>query len=159
VTPKKRCKISVSELRNIARSLDALPPHRDTSVSKQKAIALLAPELHAMRSKGYSWSDIATLLTNNGVPVSAVALQSYLWRARVADETERPASRRKRRARVAHDSATASPAVLSAPVRVGTTTSLEPPVAPASAERLLERPTEELRRRSMFVVRSDSDEI
>ena len=118
MTPKKRCKISVSELRNIARSLDALPPHRDTSVSKQKAIALLAPELHAMRSKGYSWSAIAALLTSNGVPVSAVALQSYLWRARVADETVRPASRRKRRARVAHDSATALPAAFSAPVRV-----------------------------------------
>ena len=158
MTPKKRSKIEVSELRNIARSLDALPPHRDTSVSKQKAIALLAPELYAMRSKGYSWSAIATLLTKNGVPVSAVALQSYLWRARVADETVRPASRRKRRARVAHASATASPAAFSAPVRVATT-SLEPPVAPASAERLLERPSEELRRRSMFVVRSDSDEI
>jgi hypothetical protein len=158
VTPQKRCKISVSELRNIARSLDALPPHRDTSVSKQKAIALLAPELHAMRSKGYSWSVIAALLTSNGVPVSAVALQSYLWRARVADETVRPASRRKRRARVAHDSATALPAVVSAPVRVATT-SLEPPVAPASAERLLERPAEESRRRSAFVDRSESDDI
>ena len=158
MTPKKRCKISVSELRNIARSLDALPLHRDTSVSKQKAIALLAPELHAMRSKGYSWSDIATLLTNNGVPVSAVALQSYLWRARVADETDRPASRRKRRARVAHDSATASPAAFSAPVRVATT-SRELPAAPASDEGLIERPAEELRRHSMFVVRPDSDEI
>jgi len=158
VTPKKRCKISVSELHNIARSLEALPPHRDTSVSKQKAIALLAPELHAMRSKGYSWSAIAALLTNSGVPVSAVALQSYLWRARVADETVRPASRRKRRARVAHDSATALTAVVSAPVRVATTT-LEPPAAPASDERLLDRPAEELRRHSMFVVRPDSDEI
>jgi hypothetical protein len=158
VTPKKRCKISVSELHNIARSLEALPPHRDTSVSKQKAIALLAPELHVMRSKGYSWSDIAALLTNNGVPVSAVALQSYLWRARVADETDRPASRRKRRARVAHDSATGLPAVLSASVRVATT-SRELPAAPGSDERLIEQPTEELRRHSMFVVRPDSGEI
>ena len=158
MTPKKRCEISVSELRNIARSLDALPPHRDTSVSKQKAIALLAPELHAMRSKGYAWGDIAALLTNNGVPVSAVALQSYLWRARVADETDRPASRRKRRARVTHDSATALPAVVLTPVRVATT-SLEPPVAPACDERLFDRPAEEPRRRSMFAVRPDSDEI
>ena len=158
MTPQKRCKISLSELDNIARSLDALPPRRDTSVSKQKAIALLAPELHAMRSKGYSWSEIAALLTSNGVPVSAVALQSYLWRARVADETDRPASRRKRRARVTYDSTTASPAVFSAPVRVATT-SRELPAAPASDERLIERPAEELRRHSMFVVRPDSHEI
>jgi hypothetical protein len=158
VTPQKRRKIPVSELHDIARALDALPPHRDTSVSKQKAIALLAPELHAMRSKGYSWSAIAALLTSNGVPVSAVALQSYLWRARVADETERPASRRKRRARVAHDSATALPAVVSAPVRVATS-SLEPPAAPASADRPIEGPAEELRRRSTFVGRTGSDEI
>jgi hypothetical protein len=158
VTPKKRCKISVSELHNIARSLEALPPHRDRSVSKQKAIALLAPELHAMRSKGYSWSAIATLLTSNGVPVSAVALQSYLWRARVADETVCPASRRKRRAPVTHDSATASLATVSVPVRVATT-SRELPAAPASDEQLIDRPAGELRRRSMFVVRPDSDEI
>jgi hypothetical protein len=158
VTPKKRCKISLSELHNIARSLDALPPHPDTSVSKQKAIALLAPELHAMRSKGYSWSAIATLLTNNGVPVSAVALQSYLWRARVADETDRPASRRKRLARVSHESATALPTVVSMPVRVATTVH-DVPDALASAERLIERPAEELRRRSAFVDRSEYDEI
>ena len=158
MTPQKRRKISASELHNIARALDALPPHRDTSVSKQKAIALLAPELHAMRSKGYSWSAIAALLTNNGVPVSAVALQSYLWRARVADGTERPASRRKRRARVAHDSATALPAVVSAPVRVATS-SLEPPTASASADRPIEQPAEALRRRSTFVGRTGTDEI
>ena len=158
MTPQKRRKISASELHKIAQSLDALPPHRDASVSKQKAIALLAPELHAMRSKGYSWSEIATLLTNNGLPVTAVALQSYLWRARVADETERPTSRRKRRARVAHDSATALPAVVSAPVRV-VTTSRELPAGSASNERPIERPTEELRRRSTIVVRPDSDEI
>jgi hypothetical protein len=52
-------KIAVSDLDTLDQLLDQVPVHRDTSVSKQRAIGILAPKLYAMRAKGYSWGDIA----------------------------------------------------------------------------------------------------
>ena len=78
-------KIAVSDLDTLDQLLDEVPVHRDTSVSKQRAIGILAPKLYAMRAKGYSWGDIAAGLVDHGLTITRVALQGYLRRVRSVD--------------------------------------------------------------------------
>jgi hypothetical protein len=59
--------IAASDLDMLGHLLDQVPVHRDTSVSKQRAIRILAPKLYAMRAKGYSWGDIAAWLMDHGL--------------------------------------------------------------------------------------------
>ena len=80
---RQHAKISASDLENISKKLDAIEAPGDSALSKQKAIAVLAPKLHAMRAKGYTWTAISAWLKDNGLDVTSVALQGYLRRARV----------------------------------------------------------------------------
>ncbi len=91
---RQHAKISASAVENISKKLDAIEAPGDSALSKQKAIAVLAPKLHAMRSKGYTWSAIAAWLKENGLDVTSVALQGYLRRARLEAKKHRAAGGR-----------------------------------------------------------------
>ena len=152
-------KISVSDLDNIERLLDQVPAHRDTSVSKQKAIGILAPKLHAMRAKGYSWKDIAAWLMEHGLSVTPVALQGYVRRVPQADPGVRPAAARKKRRRTPDSPPTSTaPAAPAASVPAVSTPRAGPP-APPVVKDVVERRSDPGARRSEFVVRPDSKDI
>jgi hypothetical protein len=155
----QRAKISVSEVDNISRRLDTVEAPSDASVSKQKAIAILAPKLHAMRSKGYSWSAIATWLKDNGLDVTAVALQGYLRRVRLAEKSKRPPAIRKGRDRNPTDGATSTPTVTRAPVATAPTTRLAPaePLAAKPPGQRAAQPSPT--RYGTFVPREDTKDI
>jgi hypothetical protein len=151
-------KISVSDLDNIDRLLDQVPVHRDTSVSKLKAVAILAPKLHAMRAKGYTWPAIAAWLMEHGLTITATALQGYLRRVAPADRSERRRAARRRHAQVMDGDAIRQPPPGAAPVpAVATQREVqETPAAAASGRQAVERPAEPSVRRSAFVVRPDT---
>jgi hypothetical protein len=84
----------------IARRGCAVPSDR---ISKQQTIRTLSPQIFALRSKGYSWTAVAAMLSERGVPVSVAALRTYLRRVReeaVDEEQHRPPTKRSRDARL-----------------------------------------------------------
>jgi hypothetical protein len=152
-------KISVSDLDNIERLLDQVPAHRDASVSKQKAIGILAPELHAMRAKGYSWKDIATWLLEHGLSVTPVALQGYVRRVPQADLGVRPGAARRKRRRTPNSTPMSTPPAAPAASVPAVSTPRAAPPAPPAVKDVIERRDEPGARRSEFVVRPNSTDI
>ncbi len=75
-------KFAAETVRQLQQSLDAVAPHQETELSKQQAIRTLSPQIFALRSKGYSWTAVAAMLSERGVPVSVAALRTYLRRVR-----------------------------------------------------------------------------
>jgi hypothetical protein len=67
--------IDLTDFAVIQNRMRMAPCRPEPSVRYVKAIELMASENHAMRSKGYSWSDIAVVLTKHGVHVSAMGLR------------------------------------------------------------------------------------
>lgn len=65
----------ISALRD---DLTALPSKPNRRLSARDAVTALAAELTAARASGYSLGDLATQLTDRGVPISASTLGSYL---------------------------------------------------------------------------------
>ena len=150
-------KIAVPDLDTLDQLLDQVPVHRDTSVSKQRAIGILAPKLYAMRAKGYSWGDIAAWLVDHGLTVTRVALQGYLRRVRSVDANAGPGADSPRPPRTRERPARRSPsaaAVVSEPPATAHTAE-----APPRIREIVERRTEPGVRRSEFVVRPDTKDI
>lgn len=159
MTTKPSTKIAVSELDKLGHLLDQIPPHHETAISKQKAIALLAPKLHAMRAKGYSWNDVAAWLMDNGLSVTRVALQGYLRRTGRVEARARPGAARKPRQRIPGSPASGSPPLAGAPP---VSTSPPAPAAAHAPQRIkddIERRYDPSARRSQFNVRPDTENI
>jgi hypothetical protein len=78
VTNHKPTKIALTEITTLEQALDDAPARKPTEVSKGEAIAILAPKLNALRTKGYTWREVAAWLTEHGVAVTAPALQRHL---------------------------------------------------------------------------------
>jgi hypothetical protein len=87
--------IDLTDIAQIQDRLRTAPSRPETNVRYIKAIEIMAAEIHAMRSKGYGWSDIAVVLTENGLHVSATTLRSYF--SRVAGDVSRAPRRAPRR--------------------------------------------------------------
>jgi hypothetical protein len=154
-------KIAVSDLEKLEELLDQTPTHRNTVVSKREAIGRLAPKLHAMRSKGYSWSAVAAWLTEHGLAVSTAVLSGYMRHApdRNAGATTR--HRKANRPHIADTAAVVSPPAPSADQRVAAPSPEQRGVSaskPAAKEPPARR-GEHGARRSEFAVRPDSDDI
>ena len=75
-------KIPMAAVDQIQRELQNAPECPVEEVSKVRAVRLLAPQILAMQSKGYSLVVIASMLTDKGIPVTAPALKSYLNQAK-----------------------------------------------------------------------------
>jgi hypothetical protein len=162
----QKAKIPVVSIEELQRSLDALPEHRDEEVTKTQAIRMLAPQIHAMQSKGYTMSAIAAMLSDRGIAVTAVALKSYLSHNKERAAVKRGGGERKARR---PPSAALGPHLEASPVapvgstakaseaRAGVPSGPAPAVAP---KRPAASPPEAAgERRSAFVPRSDSDDI
>ncbi len=151
-------KIAVSDLDTLDQLLDQVPVHRDTSVSKQRAIGILAPKLYAMRAKGYSWGDIAAWLVDHGLTITRVALQGYLRRVRSVDANADSGAARPRPSRARERLASRPPSAAATLSKPAATPRATPEAAPRMRE-VVERRAEPGVRRSEFVVRPDSKDI
>ncbi len=162
-------KFAADAIRELQQSLDAVAPYQATELSKQQAVCALSPQIAALRAKGYSWTAVAAMLSEHGVPVSVAALRTYLRRAseEAASENPRTATRRSRDARaVAHpaeppivpssseDRAAMPASKPQAPGKSPASTVTAPSSAPTAAPRREQEP-----RSSTFVVRRDTDDI
>jgi len=134
---RQHAKISTSEVEKISKKLDAIEAPSDSALSKQKAIAVLAPKLHAMRSKGYTWSAISAWLKDNGLDVTSVALQGYLRRARLDAKKNRAAVGRKAGAQKPADAASSAPPPTTTPTR----RAMRPPGRGRKSSRPSEQPS------------------
>ncbi len=91
-------KFATETVLQLQQSLDKVPLYQATELSKQQTIRALSPQIFALRSKGYSWTAVAAMLSDHGVPVSVAALRTYLRRVReeAASEAPRTPARRLR---------------------------------------------------------------
>jgi hypothetical protein len=71
----------VTEVQRIRSELAKLPEYSSEEVSRGEAVARLAPEIKALRKKGYSLAGIAGLLTGVGLPISVAALKRHFAKA------------------------------------------------------------------------------
>ena len=118
----------------------------------------MAPKLHAMRSKGYTWSAISAWLKDNGLDVTSVALQGYLRRARLEAKKHRAAVGRKADVQKPADAASGAPSSATAPTSASTPRNAT--VGPAPGKQPVERasPPSGVRYGS-FVPREDTKDI
>jgi hypothetical protein len=162
VVDKSNAKIPLSAVHTLEQLLDQAPVHQDTTVSKQRAIDILSPSLHTMRSKGYSWQDIADWLTKHGLPVSKTALQGYVRRVKesAANSARGRAKRRIEGAsNVARHPSSRPPVVDAVAPPAPTSTPSEAPGPKALVLPPAVRRGEQGARRSEFLPRPDSEEL
>ena len=91
-----KTKFAAETVLQLQQSLDQIPPHQATELSKQQIVRALSPQIFALRSRGYSWTAVAAMLSERGVPVSVAALRTYLRRVREQAATEKPRTQTKR---------------------------------------------------------------
>ncbi|MBU9439568.1 protein mobC [Burkholderia multivorans] len=95
---------TVEDIEAIGAYLDSLPPKETKKrmvENKSEAVALLQKNIEAMRQRGYSLEDIATILAERGVEIASPTLKSYLQRAKGAKKkptksTTKPAAVQER---------------------------------------------------------------
>ncbi len=76
---------TVEDIEAIGAYLDSLPPKETKKrmvENKSEAVALLQKNIEAMRQRGYSLEDIATILAERGVEIASPTLKSYLQRSK-----------------------------------------------------------------------------
>jgi len=74
--------LTADDLEILRRELSELPTTRPRTVTKQRAIAELAPELAAAQRRGYTVEDLAQLLADRGLSMTPGTLRGYLRRNR-----------------------------------------------------------------------------
>jgi hypothetical protein len=175
-----RSKIRLDAIERIKHALQSLPEHHDQEVTKTQAIRLLIPEIHAIRSKGYSFSVIVELLSEHGVAVTVPSLKTMLSPSRRDSDGKR---RRKAKRKVAsaaaetENKAPPSGAQTEGPREELPKTGEKPILSPSHAKAVLAvagsmtssvaapgevhvaTPKAPPLRRSMFIPRPDSEEI
>jgi len=173
-------RIPMVAIDKIQRELQDAPECPVEEVSKVRAVRLLAPQICAMQSKGYSLVAIAAMLSERGLAVTAPALKSYLnvakedtgvgskkLQRRSRGSTPKPLSEGNRAA-----ASIGTPVVKAANVTESATTitpsrppTAPPPTAPTSAsgtgpeKAVAPRVAESAPRRSAFVPSKDSEDI
>ena len=74
----KQARFQVSELTKIQKELATLPERSPDEISCREAVAMLFPQIQALRHKGYSLAAIAKLLTERGFAITEAALKKYV---------------------------------------------------------------------------------
>ena len=128
-------KFAAETVLQLQQSLDKVPPYKATELSKQQTIRTLSPQIFALRSKGYSWTAVAAMLSEHGVPVSVAALRTYLRRVReeAANETPRTLTKRLRDGRADTRPAERPPPIAPSPSPSGETPPARKPQQPGGA--------------------------
>jgi hypothetical protein len=73
-----RVKVTMDQIAQARERFAALPPPLPESLSRGKAIAILAPDIALLRKAGRSMAEIAAALTSVGIEVTAARLRSYV---------------------------------------------------------------------------------
>jgi hypothetical protein len=163
-------KFAAETVLKLQQSLDEVPPYEASELSKQQTIQKLSPHILALRSKGYSWTAVAAMLSERGLPVSVAALRTYLRRVReeAADEKPRTQAKRSRDARAESIQAQPLPANRYSPSQTAETPPAGKPQEPGTASApaiagqnapVLGTRREPEPRRSAFAVRPDTKDI
>ena len=163
----RKNKFAADAVAPLQQSLDEIPPCPATELSKQQMIHALAPQIFALRSKGYGWTAVAAMLSERGLPVSVAALRTYLRRVRqdVANDQERHGPKRSRGAKNDATRPAPAPIIAHAASEAGKTppvSSAAPLSTPASAPSSSPTPaaTKEQRPRNPgFYVRPDTKDL
>jgi hypothetical protein len=79
-------KIPASAIEDLHRVLGEAAERRPKEFSKKEAVRLLLPGIRAMQTKGYSIAEIAQVLSEKGVAMTAAALRTVLSSFRAAAE-------------------------------------------------------------------------
>lgn len=74
--------ISKSSIDQVTQTLQNLPEKPKENWSLREAVAQLQEQISAALNKGYSYDEVAQMLTQQGVEISASSLKSYLSVAR-----------------------------------------------------------------------------
>ncbi|QYO62540.1 hypothetical protein [Leptolyngbya sp. 7M] len=74
--------VSQSALNNVSSVLQGLPEKPRENWSLREAVAVLQESISAALAKGYSYEEIAEMLSGKGVQISASSLKSYLSAAK-----------------------------------------------------------------------------
>jgi hypothetical protein len=163
-------KFAAETVLKLQQSLDEVPPYQANELSKQQTIRALAPQILALRSKGYSWTAVAAMLSERGLPVSVAALRTYLRRVREETADEKPRAQAKRSRDIRPDTPLAErlpPIVPSPSQKNETPAGKKPPpsavphtsaVAAPRSSSPAPRPEQELGR-PMFAVRPDTKDL
>lgn len=69
----------ISEIREALTKL-VHQPRENKVASKLRAVSLLAEDVRALSRKGYTYTEIADILSEHGLPISAPTLRSYMSR-------------------------------------------------------------------------------
>jgi hypothetical protein len=98
-----RNKIAMSAIHQLQKRLQDASEYTANEVSMVRAIQLLAPDIRAMKAKGYTLDQVSKMLTSSGIPIAATTLKSYLNRFTMPPVVK---PLRRRRRDVAHDRVT-----------------------------------------------------
>ncbi|UBF30443.1 hypothetical protein K9N68_35195 (plasmid) [Kovacikia minuta CCNUW1] len=74
----KTATVKQKALSNTASFLTELPEKTKEEMSLREAVKQMQPQLKAALAKGYSYQDLATMLTDLGIKISALTLRNYL---------------------------------------------------------------------------------
>jgi hypothetical protein len=163
-------KFAAETVLKLQQSLDEVPAYQATELSKQQIVRALSPQILALRAKGYSWTAVAAMLSERGLPVSVAALRTYLRRVReeAARDAPRTPTKRSRDVRADTRPPERLPPITPAPTPSGETPAATKPPPPggraASAVAVQQTTTpgtrrEQEPRRSTFAVRPDTKDI
>jgi hypothetical protein len=97
-------KVRVADIERLRHTMQRVPEHRTEEVTTAEAVRMLAPEIRAMRSKGYDLSAIAELLSDNGLALTPNTLKTYLGDARAGGAASQEQSTPLGDRRGSHDS-------------------------------------------------------
>jgi hypothetical protein len=84
MTGKALKNVTSEDIERVRTVLASLPERSVDRVTRKDAVALLEPEVRAMQQRGYSVTEIAAILTENGIAVSLALFRAYLGSARRA---------------------------------------------------------------------------
>ncbi|WP_241136323.1 hypothetical protein [Achromobacter insuavis] len=76
--------LTVESIEKLKTELDQLPEIDDRKrvLNKREAIAMLVDDVDALRKKGYTYEEIADVLTKHNLAITAATLKGYLSKAR-----------------------------------------------------------------------------
>ena len=83
-------RVQTSTVEELCQAMHELPEHRDTEVTRTRALQMMWPAIQAMRSKGYSLKAIATWLSSKGLNVSDMAISHCISRMRPESGGKKP---------------------------------------------------------------------
>ncbi|HEY9624428.1 MAG TPA: hypothetical protein V6C78_28995 [Crinalium sp.] len=90
-------RISKSAIEQATVTLNDLPEKPKENWSLQEAVNVMSEAITAALDRGYSYDEVASMLGNQGVDISASTLRYYLARSKRDEQLAGPEQKRRRR--------------------------------------------------------------